>query len=100
MVYIAKNTNLDRRCRRRFEAGDKTALLDAVDFCARAGLHAGVARRSYCAAYAQWAAYGARSLDQAFGVDRKGRKLAQLQKRESLKAAVVVEVTGCAKNAN
>ena len=82
-------------CRRRFEAGDKTALLDAVDLCARSGLVMPVwLTEAYCAAYTEWATYGVRSLDEAFGVDhiRKNRKLPDLQERKSLKAAVVVEV--------
>ena len=94
MVEIPKITEplIDDR-RRRFEAGDKAALLDAVDLCARAGLPMpGWLAEAYCAAYAHWAAYRARSLDEAFGVDRKGRKLADLQQRESLKAVVAVEV--------
>ena len=94
MVEIPKITEplIDDR-RRRFEAGDKAALLDAVDLCARAGLPMpGWLAEAYCAAYAHWAAYRVRSLDEAFGVDRKGRKLADLQQRESLKAVVAVEV--------
>ncbi|MET0706635.1 MAG: hypothetical protein ABWY82_07285, partial [Tardiphaga sp.] len=65
MVEIPKITEplIDDR-RRRFEAGDKAALLDAVDLCARAGLPMpGWLAEAYCAAYAHWAAYRARSLD-------------------------------------
>lgn len=83
-------------CRHRFEAGDKTALLDAIDFCARSGtVMPPWLTEAYCAAYTEWATYGVRSLDEAFGVDhiRKNRKLPDLQERKSLKAAVVVEVS-------
>jgi hypothetical protein len=82
-------------CRHRFAAGDKTALLDAIDFCARSGTVMPMwLTEAYCAVYTEWATYGVRSLDEAFGVDhaRKGRKLPALQERESLKAAVVIEV--------
>ena len=80
-------------CRHRFEAGDKTALLDAVDLCARSGLALPVwLAEAYCAGYTAWATYKVRSLDQAFGVERKGRRIPDLQEREALKASVVIEV--------
>ena len=91
---MAKSTEreIDNR-RHRFEAGDKTALLDAIDFCARSGTAMPVwLAKAYCAAYTEWATYRARSLDQAFGVERKGRRISDLQKREALKASVVIEV--------
>ena len=61
MVEIPKITEplIDDR-RRRFEAGDKAALLDAVDLCARAGLPMpGWLAEAYCAASPHWAAYRA-----------------------------------------
>ncbi len=52
---MAKITDrLIERCRNRFEAGDKTALLDAVDFCARSGTVMPVwLAESYCACYTE-----------------------------------------------
>ena len=50
-------------CRHRFEAGDKTALLDAVDLCARSGLALPVwLAEAYSAGYTAWATYKVRSL--------------------------------------
>lgn len=80
-------------CRRRFEAGDKTALLDAIDLCARSGTVMPVwLAEAYGAGYTAWATYKVRSLDQAFGVERKGKRITDLQRREALKAIVVIEV--------
>jgi hypothetical protein len=80
-------------CQHRFEGGDKTALLDAIDFCARSATVMPVwLAEAYCAAYTEWATYKVRSLDQAFGVERKGRRIPDLQEREALKASVVIEV--------
>lgn len=80
-------------CRRRFEKGDKTALLDAVDLCARSGTVMPVwLAEAYCAGYVAWATYKVRSLDEAFDVVRKGRRLPDLQKSYALKAVVVIEV--------
>ena len=80
-------------CRHRFEAGDKTALLDAVDFCARSGTVMPVwLAEAYCAGYTAWATYKVRSLDQAFDVVRKGRRIPDLQEAYASKAVVVIEV--------
>ena len=71
MTTLAKITErCIEDCRHRFEAGDKTALLDAIDFCARSATVMPVwLAEAYCAAYTEWDTYGVRSLDEAFGVE-------------------------------
>jgi hypothetical protein len=80
-------------CRHRLEAGDKTALLDAIDFCARSGTVMPLwLAEAYCAGYTAWATYKVRSLDQAFDVVRKGRRIPDLKKGYASMAAVAIEV--------
>jgi hypothetical protein len=95
MTTITKITErLIEDCRHRFEAGDKTALLDAIDFCGRSATVMPVwLAEAYCAAYTEWTTYKVRSLDQAFGVERKGRRIRDLQKGYASKAAVAIEVS-------
>ena len=81
-------------CRKRFEAGDPKSLIEAIDFCARSG----TAMPSWlgeaaCARFDRWFRYEAKSLDQAFGVERKGERISNRKLRERLKPRVAWEVS-------
>lgn len=92
-VKTKVTASLIEKCRLRFEAGDKAAVPDAMDLCARAGLAMPVwLAEAFCAGYTAWATYEVRSLDEALGVVRKGRRRPDLQKAYAAKAAVVMEV--------
>jgi hypothetical protein len=92
---MAKLTDLAiEDCRKRFEAGDATFLLHAIDYCARSGsampLWLGEA---VCARFDSWFRYEIKSLDQAFGVERKGERISNRNSRERLKPHVAWEVS-------
>lgn len=91
---MAKFTDLAiENCRKRFEAGEAAALLDAIDYCARSGTAMPVwLAEGYCSRYAAWSKYQAKTFDQAFGVERKGERIPERRKREWLKPRVVMEV--------
>jgi hypothetical protein len=77
----------------KFAAGDNQALLEAIDFSARAGTPIPLwAVDAWCERYLDWRMFRARMLDGAFGIARKGRRLAQSRQREYLKPLVVLEV--------
>ena len=80
------------RC--KYEAGDARALLEAIDFCVRAGMPAPVwLAEAWCAQYEEWVMFRAKTLDEAFGVSRpKGMHIDQAALRQRLKARVVLEV--------
>jgi hypothetical protein len=60
------------KLRVQFEAGDHAALLEAVDFCARGGMAMPVwLAKEFCQRYEDWRMFRAKSLDQAFGVERR-----------------------------
>lgn len=80
-------------CRKRFEAGEAGALLDAVDYCARSGTAMPLwLSEAYCARYIAWRTYKFKTLDQAFAVERKSQRIPELRKREILKPRVAIEV--------
>jgi hypothetical protein len=91
---MAKITDrLVDECRKRFEAGEPGALLDAVDCCARTGTAMPEwLAEAYCAGYAAWQSYQVKTLDQAFSVERKGERMPDRRMREWLKPRVVMEV--------
>jgi hypothetical protein len=79
-------------CRKRFEAGDAKALLDAVDFCARSATAMPLwIVEAFCARYAEWSRYEVKTLDQAFRVVRKGERIPNRKVREWLKPRVAME---------
>ena len=83
-----------KECRKRFEAGEVKALLDALDYCARSGSSMPVwLAEAFCACYGKWLRYDVKTLDQAFGVERKGERISDRKFRESLKAPVALEVS-------
>ena len=80
-------------CRKRFEAGEANALLDALDYCARSGSAMPLwLAEAFCTRYDKWLRYDAKTLDQAFGVERKGERIPDRRVRGSLKAPVAWEV--------
>jgi hypothetical protein len=80
-------------CRKRFEAGEARALLDALDFCARSGRAMPLwLAEAFCASYEKWQRYDVKTLDQAFCVERKGERIPNRKLRESLKPGVAWEV--------
>jgi hypothetical protein len=80
--------------RRQFEAGEDWALLDAVDFCARAGMPMPEwLVQAFCDRYVDWCLFRVKSLDDAFKVKRpKKMKLKARERRERLKPQVVLWV--------
>ena len=85
---------LVEQCRERFEAGNPTALLDAIDACARAALPMPMwVVSAFCERYARWASYEAETLDAAFDVERrKGMHVGKAAYREWLRPRIVFEV--------
>jgi hypothetical protein len=77
--------------RRRYEAGESGALLEAIDFCARAGMAMPLwLVDAFCARFADWRMFRVKSLDAAFGVERKGVRIPDRESREWLKPRVVL----------
>jgi hypothetical protein len=77
----------------QYEAGDPGAILDAIDFCARAGMPMPVwLAEAYCARFEDWSMYQVKSLDEAFGVRarREGARIPDRERRERLKPRVVL----------
>src|ERR1700682_2527836 len=91
---MAKFTDrIIENCRKRFEAGEATALLDAIDCCARSGTAMPLwLADAYCSGYFAWQTYKFKTLDQGFGVERKGERISERRSREMLKAPVAMEV--------
>jgi hypothetical protein len=85
---------LVEKLRENFEAGDAGALLDAIDFCARAGMAMPLwVVDAYGARHADWRMFRAATLDDAFDVKRKkGMHLEDAKRREWLKPRVAFEV--------
>jgi hypothetical protein len=80
-------------CRKRFEAGETTALLDALDYCARSGTAMPLwLAEAYCSRYIPWLTYKVKTLDQAFGVERKGERIPERRERILLEPRVAMEV--------
>ena len=71
-IALAKLTTKQvEKLRKRFEAGDQTALLDAVDACLRAGLVVPEwAATPFCERYDGYRLLRVKTLDAAFGVQR------------------------------
>jgi len=82
------------KCRRQFKAGKQVALLDAIDFCARAGLSMPLwLAEAFCARYLEWVRFRAKTLDEAFRVARpKGARLDDRARRERLRGSVILRV--------
>ena len=80
-------------CRKRFEAGDPKSLIEAIDFCARSGSAMPMwLGEAVCARFDRWFRYEAKSLDQAFGVERKRARISNRKLRLSLQPRVAWEV--------
>jgi hypothetical protein len=92
---MAKLTDLAiDECRKLFEAGDPKALLEAIDFCARSGSAMPLwLAEAFCARFDKWSRYEVKTLDQAFGVERKGERISNRKHREWLKPRVAWEVS-------
>jgi hypothetical protein len=91
MAKIADRAIKD--CRKRFEAGEAAALLDALDYCARSGTAMPLwLAEAYCSRYISWRTYEVKTLDQAFGVERKGERIPERRKRILLEPRVAMEV--------
>jgi hypothetical protein len=80
--------------RKRFEAGETETLLDAVDICARCAMPLPLwAAEEFCACYVSWAQFEVRTLDEAFGVPRKGVHAARRKHREWLRLQITLRVS-------
>jgi hypothetical protein len=80
-------------CRKRFEAGDAKALLEALDYCARSGGAMPLwLREAIVARLDPWFRYQAKTLDQAFDVKRKRERISDRRLRKSLQPGVAWEV--------
>jgi hypothetical protein len=80
-------------CRKRFEAGDATFLLHALDYCARSGGAMPLwLREALVARLDPWIRYQAKTLDQAFDVERKRERISNRKLRLSLQPHVAWEV--------
>jgi hypothetical protein len=81
------------KCHKRFDAGEGEALLDAIDGCARGGMTLPLwVGEAFCVRYVSWARFEARTLDEAFGVTRRGMHVASRNQRERLRLHVVLLV--------
>jgi len=78
---------------RRYERGDRTALLQALDLCLDCfhGSPNWVADATMDA-IRRWLAYEAATLDEAFGVKRSGKHINSLREREALRPAIMMRV--------
>jgi hypothetical protein len=78
-------------CHKRFDAGEGEALLDAIDYCARSGMALPLwAAEAFCERYVSWAQFKARTLDEAFGVKRKGKHLETARRHQRLQLHVAL----------
>jgi hypothetical protein len=78
------------RRREQFEAGEEWALIDAVDLCARMGMAMPVwLATAFCERYMSWSVYKVKTLDKAFGVERKGFRVKDRARRERLRPRIV-----------
>jgi hypothetical protein len=80
--------------RRRYQNGDRVALLQALDICLRCYQNPPdwVANKLLYA-MAEWFSYRAATLDEAFGVRRVSKHIAQRREREDLRPYIVAAVT-------
>jgi hypothetical protein len=79
------------QCHERYDAGDKSALLDAVEILSV--FFPPWAREAYGSAWAAYRQYAVATLDQAFGVERSGGKhLAKARTREMLRWQIMFRV--------
>jgi hypothetical protein len=68
--------------RKRFEAGDKSQLLLAIDLCVRTGRAIPEPfATEFCSRIVRWETYQAQTLDEAFTVRRRRSKSAQRRHR-------------------
>jgi hypothetical protein len=79
--------------RKQFEAGEEWALIDTVDLCARMGMAMPVWLASaFCERYMSWYLYKVKTLDKAFGVERKGFRVKDRARREQLRPRIALGV--------
>jgi hypothetical protein len=78
---------------RRYERGDRTALLQALDLCLECfrGSPSWIAD-AVMDAIRRWLAYEVATLDEAFGVTRSGKHINSLREREALRPAIMLRV--------
>lgn len=80
-------------CRKRFEAGDPKAFFWAVDYCLRTRTATPLwLAQAWCEGFDKWVRYEAKTLDQAFGVERKGERVSDRKRRLRLQPRVAWEV--------
>ncbi len=81
-------------CRKRFEAGDPKALIEAMDYCARSGTAMPMwLGQAACDRFDKWFRYEVKTLDEAFGVERKGERVSDRKQRLWLQPRVACEVS-------
>jgi hypothetical protein len=79
--------------RRRFERGERVALLLALDVCAGCYLAPPKwAADAFFDAMSDWLAYRAATLDEAFGVRRTRKRIPQRREREALRPAIMLRI--------
>jgi hypothetical protein len=82
-----------KRRRQQFEAGKEWALIDAVDLCARSGMAMPAwLANAFKERYMNWYLYKVKTLDKAFGVERKGVKVKRRALREVLRPRIALLV--------
>jgi hypothetical protein len=78
---------------RQYQAGEKWALLDAADLCARTAMPMPQwLAQEFCDRYMVWYLFKMRSLDEAFGVERKGMRIEDKARRAMLMPRVSLRV--------
>ena len=94
LASVAGSAHAVEELHRQFRAKNERALLDAVDFCARAGMAMPPwLANAFCRRYMKWHQFEAKSLDEAFKVERPKRmQTKKAERREKLKLQVVLEV--------
>ena len=80
-------------CRKRFDAGDNAALLEAANLCAMAGTAMPQwLAEAFCARFLDWYLFQAKTLDEAFKITRKGKHTDKAARRERLRPRVAEAV--------
>jgi hypothetical protein len=84
--------------RRRFEAGNADALLDAIAYCGeREVVQPDWVVKAFRERWNKWLGFEVRTLDQAFGLSRpKGKKLAWLRKVHRFAKEVLLDIADAA----
>jgi hypothetical protein len=91
IIIRASRSYIEQLLRPRIEAGDGVALLDALDFCARAGMAMPAwLGEAYSARYVDWATFRKPTLDAAFGATRKGVHVKARARRALLMPRIVL----------